>query len=154
MIILGFLVFTSVGLGIGGPSWPEGKAEVPEGKLAEPLFWGLPAVRVMSKEPAWLTLGSGTGVLIVGMGGMGVVAITLYGAGLLFATGQLAIGLLAMGQVGFGLILWLGQAGGGIAAAGPVVGGGLAWGQGLLGKDGSTFFKRLNEDFNDLCKFR
>lgn len=155
LVLLGVLVVTSVGMGVSGPSWPEAPpAESAVPVQVEPLFWGLPAVRVMSEEPAWLSLGSGIGVLMVGMGGVGVVSITIYGAGLLFATGQLAVGLVAMGQVGFGIILWLGQAGGAFLAAGQVVGGKLAWGQGQLGSDGSEFFKQLQEDLSDLFRFK
>ena len=51
-------------------------------------------------QPAWLCVGGGAGVLVVGVGGVGVVSITLYGAGLLFATGQLAVGLLCIAQLG------------------------------------------------------
>lgn len=154
LILLGVIVFTAVGMAIGAPSWPEGISELPAGVQGEPLFWGLPALRVMSEDPAWLSLGSGYGVLMVGLGGAGVVAITLYGAGIVFATGQLAVGLMAAGQVGFGVVLWLGQAGGAFTAAGQVVGGGLVWGQGQLGKDGEPFFKALHEDLSDLFKFR
>jgi len=155
LILLGFIVFTAVGLAIGGPAWPDaGAAELPEGVDPEPLFWGLPALRVMSQEPAWLAVGSGAGVLMVGMGGVGVVAITLYGAGLLFATGQLAVGIMAAGQVGLGLLLWLGQAGGALLSAGQVVGGGLVWGQGQLGWDGEKFFTMLHEDLTDLFSFK
>ena len=154
-ILLGFIVVTSLGLGLTGPDWPEAPpAESAVPMETEPLFWGLPATRVMSSEPAWLALGTGVGVLMVGMGGVGVVAITLYGAGLLFATGQLAVGLVAMGQVGFGLILWLGQLGGAFVTAGQMVGGRLAWGQGQLGSDGSAFFMQLHEDLTDLCGFK
>ena len=155
LILLGVLVVTSVGLGVSGPSWPEAPpAESAVPVEVEPLFWGLPAVRVMSEEPAWLSLGSGVGVLMVGFGGAGVIAITLYGFGLLFATGQLAVGLVAMGQVGFGIILWLGQAGGAFLAGGQVVGGRLAWGQGQLGGDGEQFFTDLHKDLSDLFKFK
>ena len=154
-ILLGLLVVTSVGLGVSGPSWPEAPpAESDVLVEVEPLFWGLPAVRIMSQEPAWLSLGTGIGVLMVGMGGVGVVSITLYGAGLLFATGQLAVGLVAMGQVGFGIILWLGQLGGAFIAAGQLAGGRLAWGQGHFGGDGEEFFKLLNEDLSDLFRFK
>ncbi len=115
---------------------------------------GLPPLASIDGGPAWLSVGAGVGVLVVGLAGAGVVSFTLYGAGLLFSTGQLTVGLIALGQLGVGLILFLGQVGGGLVGAGQAVGGGLVWGQGSLGFDGKTFIQDLNADVTDLMRFR
>ena len=94
----------------------------------------------------------GKGVLVLGAG-VGVVAITLYGAGVLFATGQIAVGGIAIGQAGAGFSFFLGQLGGAFTALGQVVGGVLARGQGYLGKDGGEFLKELSAELNELLRF-
>ena len=81
---------------------------------SESEFLGVPVVSMVEDQWAWLTIGAGTGVLVVGAGGAGLVTFTLYGAGLLFGTGQVTAGLICMGQAGLGLVLFLGQAGTGL----------------------------------------
>ena len=83
---------------------------------------GLPSIGIGPEGGAWLSI-FGAGVLVIG-GGAGVVSIGIYGAGILFATGQLAVGLVAMGQLGLGLLLYLGQLGVGLQVGGQ---GGLGW---------------------------
>lgn len=121
---------------------------------SESEFLGVPIVSMAEGDWAWLTIGAGTGVLVVGVGGAGLVAFTLYGAGLLFGTGQVTAGLICMGQAGLGLVLFLGQAGTGLVCAGQVVIGGLGWGQGRLAMDGEAFIKKLDNDITDLLRFR
>ena len=109
-----------------------------------------PDTNPIGSNACWLTLGAGTGVVVVGIGGFGVVSLTLYGVGLLFATGQLAAGGIAFGQAGFGLSFFLGQAGVAPVAMGQVVGGGLVKGQGALGADGGPFLQELSREVNAL----
>jgi hypothetical protein len=114
---------------------------------------GMPVTNAASTDPAWISVG-GAGVIVIGAG-YGVVAFTLYGAGLLFATGQLAVGLVAFGQLVVGVLFFLGQLGLGIAGAGQVAVGVSVVGQGQLGWDGETFLKRLSSDLDDaLCVWR
>lgn len=73
---------------------------------------GLPVISFGANDGAWLAFG-GLGVLVIGVG-LGVVSLSIYGAGILFATGQLAVGLTALGQLGLGFFLFLGQVGAGL----------------------------------------
>ena len=79
------------------------------------------------------------GRVVVGLTGVGLVSLTLYGAGVFFATGQLAAGLLAIGQAGVGLIGWIGQVGAGTTGVGQLIVGWLVRGQLPIGKDGKAF---------------
>lgn len=126
-------------------------ASVTSTQTTELAVLGLPVVSHNPDVVGWLAMGRG--VVVVGAG-VGVVAYTIYGAGLLFATGQLAVGLIATGQVGAGPTLFLGQAGAGLLAAGQVVGGVLTVGQGTVGWDGAELFAELHEDLTDLFFFR
>lgn len=110
-----------------------------------------PVVSLAESEFAWISVG-GAGVIVLGVG-FGIVAFTLYGAGLLFGTGQVTAGLIAMGQAGLGLVAFLGQAGTGLVGAGQVVIGALGWAQGRLAMDGEQFIKDLSKDLNQTLKF-
>ncbi|HJK89624.1 MAG TPA: hypothetical protein RMH85_05530 [Polyangiaceae bacterium LLY-WYZ-15_(1-7)] len=123
-----------------------------EGGLAKEAAFGMPLVGYGNMSAwSWISMG-GKGVLVLGAG-VGVVAITLYGAGVLFATGQIAVGGIAIGQAGAGFSFFLGQLGGAFTALGQVVGGVLARGQGYLGKDGGEFLKELSAELNELLRF-
>jgi hypothetical protein len=119
---------------------------------------GMPVVstametEVIAGPPAWIALGSGTGVLVIGVFGIGAVCLTLYGAGLLFATGQLAIGMIAFGQVGVGFTTFVGQLGPAVVIAiGQAVAGIFAFGQGPLGRaDSEAFLRELSRELNEL----
>lgn len=104
--------------------------------------------------PCWLTIGAGMGVLVVGIGGVGVVCLTLYGAGILFASGQVAAGGIALAQGGVGFSMFIGQGGGAFTALGQVAVGVIADGQGALGVSGMPFFTRLNYELNQILRFR
>lgn len=106
------------------------------------------------ESPCWLTIGAGMGVLVVGLGGVGVVCLTLYGAGILFASGQVAAGGIALAQGGVGFSMFIGQAGGAFSALGQVAVGVIADGQGALGVSGMPFFARLNYELNQILRFR
>lgn len=107
---------------------------------------GMETVCSASTQPCWLVVGTGQGVLVIGAAGVGLVALTLYGAGLFFATGQLAAGLLAIGQLGFGVLGWIGQVGVGLTGRGQLIGGLLVDGQAALGSTDSGFGGRLSRD--------
>lgn len=113
-------------------------------------IWGMPVVAVGGEEPAWIAL-SGVGVIVLGAG-FGVVAFTLYGAGVLFATGQLAAGLFAFGQLAAGLVCFVAQLGFGASGVGQLAIGGLVWGQAPVGLDGEEFLKQMNRDVSELLK--
>lgn len=106
---------------------------------------GMRVVAIGSGEPAWIAMG-GVGVIVLGVG-FGVVAFTLYGAGVLFATGQLAGGLIAFGQLAVGLLFFVAQLGFGIAGVGQLAVGGLVAGQVPVGFDGKAFLRRMEQDF-------
>lgn len=112
---------------------------------------GLPLACVGSWEiPCWITAG-GSGVLVVG-GGTGVVAIGIAGAGLLFATGQIAIGLIAFGQLALGGVAFLGQVATGLVGAAQ---GGLGWltvVQGGNNVEGRAFLKQLDADLAETLR--
>lgn len=112
---------------------------------------GMPAVCVAVVDtPCWLAFGGGRGVLVVGLAGVGLVSLTVYGAGLFFATGQLAIGGIAIGQVGAGVIAWIGQLGGGMTGIGQLIFGWLVAGQLPIGSDGSAFHKSLAKQLSSV----
>jgi hypothetical protein len=111
---------------------------------------GMPAVAWGTTEPAWLQFG-GAGVVVVGAG-YGFVAFTMYGAGIFFATGQIAGGLFAFGQVAVGVLFYLAQLGFGASGVGQLAIGGLVVGQGPLGFDGEKFLTRMNKDIDDLLR--
>lgn len=106
--------------------------------------FGMPVVAVAAEEPAWIALG-GVGVIVLGVG-FGVVAFTLYGAGVFFATGQLAGGLIAFGQLAVGLLFFAAQLGVGITGVGQLAVGGLVAGQVPVGFDGEAFLRRMDQD--------
>ena len=98
---------------------------------------------VLALPPCWFAFGGGKALLVVGLAGMGLVSITLYGVGLFFATGQLAVGLLAIGQAGAGIIGWIGQVGAGITGIGQLIVGGYVQGQLPIGVNGAAFHASL-----------
>lgn len=113
---------------------------------------GMPMVCVGSKHPCWIAIG-GYGVVALGAG-VGVIEYGLYGAGILFGTGQVCAGLIAMGQVGVGLLLYLGQAGFGFLGFGQGVGGWMTHYQGGDKRDGREFGEEIRKDLRDLFAFR
>ncbi|MCA9578292.1 MAG: hypothetical protein R3B40_07540 [Polyangiales bacterium] len=129
-VILGATLATGIGLGFAGLL---GSSDAPV------TIFGMEPVCVGPMEPCWLAFGGGNGVVVVGLAGIGLVSLTLYGAGVFFATGQLAAGLLAIGQAGVGLIGWIGQVGGGMTGIGQLIFGWLVRGQLPVGADGRAF---------------
>jgi hypothetical protein len=119
-----------------------------------PPILGMQPICAVAAEPCWLVLGGGHGVLVVGLAGVGVVSLTLYGAGLLFATGQLAAGGIALGQCGVGLSGFAGQVGCGFVAFGQGVGGVVADGQGSVGIKGAPFLRTFNAELSQILRFR
>lgn len=109
---------------------------------------GMRVTAIGSGEPAWIALG-GVGVIVLGAG-FGVVAFTLYGAGVLFATGQLAGGLIAFGQLAVGLLFFVAQLGFGFTGMGQLAVGGLVAGQVQVGFDGAAFLRRMERDVDAL----
>lgn len=101
---------------------------------------GAPVASLGEADFSWISIGAGSGVIVLGAG-VGVVAFTLIGAGLLFGTGQVTAGFIA------------GQAGTGLVGAGQVVVGALGWAQGRLAMDGEEFIKSFNKDLNETLKF-
>jgi hypothetical protein len=134
-VILSATFVTGLGLGLIGTFVPS--ADLPV------VILGMEPVCVASVNPCWLAFGGGTGVLVVGVGGVGLVALTVYGAGIFFATGQLAAGLLAIGQAGVGVIGWIGQVGAGMTGVGQLIFGWLVRGQLPIGADGAAFHQML-----------
>lgn len=115
---------------------------------------GLPILCVETLDEAcWLAWGSGgRGVLVVAAGGLGVVSLTIYGAGVLFASGQLALGGIVLGQAGFGLSFSLSQLAVAFAARGQLAIGVIVEGQGQLGIDGTDFFAQTADELTELIK--
>ena len=141
------IIVTAIGLGVmtetvDGVSTMDPIANLPV------VCWG------ESESPCWLTIGAGMGVLVVGLGGVGVVCLTLYGAGILFASGQIAAGGIAVAQGGVGFSMVIGQAGGGFTALGQVAIGVIADGPGALGVTGLPFFAQLNYELNQILRFK
>ncbi len=99
--------------------------------------------------PSWIAVG-GPGIITIGAG-VGVVAITWVGGGLLFATGQLAAGLICFGQLGIGIIGFAAQVGTGLVGMGQ---GGLGLytvTQGGSRNDlGRPFLKSLSAELNEI----
>jgi hypothetical protein len=126
----------------------------PGARVSESQVLGMPVVSLTDRTTGWLAIGGGSGMLIVGLAGVGLVTFTLAGAGLLFGTGQITAGMICMGQAGLGVVAFLGQAGTGLVGAGQVIVGGLGWAQGRLAFDGEEFIKGLNADLGDLFRFR
>ena len=114
----------------------------------------MPTLGIAHPDPCWIQLGGGSGVLVVGIGGFGIVSLTIYGAGLLFATGQLAAGGIALGQVGVGISAFVGQAGGGLVALGQLVIGAVVAGQVPIGIRGAEFFEQLSGELVELLSWR
>ena len=100
----------------------------------------------------WITIG-GFGVLVLGAG-VGIVEIGIIGAGLLFAVGQATAGLIAFGQVVLGPVFFCAQGGLGLAGLGQGGAGLYTISQGRTGGEGRKFLDQLNEDMNELMKFR
>ncbi len=125
----------------------------PGSNISQTHVLGIPVVSLGEGDFAWLSVGAGTGVLVVGAAGVGVVVFGFIGAGVLFGTGQAACGLIAFGQAAVGLVLVLGQLGLGLVGAGQVIIGGLGWAQGRLAFDGEEFLQKLNADFNRTLSF-
>jgi hypothetical protein len=149
-LLSGFIVATALGLALVtdyAPSREDG------GSVSRAHVLGLPVVAVGTSDPAWLAVGTGQGILVVGIGGVGVVTFGFYGAGILFATGQGAIGLFAIGQLAVGVVFVICQLGVGLSGIGQVLAGGLVVGQGTLGADGEPYLRRLNEDVNGLLSW-
>lgn len=107
-----------------------------------------------SESTCWLTLGAGQGVVVIGAVGWGVVCFTLYGAGILFATGQLAFGGIAIGQAGGALSLFLGQVGGAFTTIAQGALGVISRGQAAIGFDGQPFFESLYDELRGILRFR
>ncbi len=113
--------------------------------------FGMPLCGINPSEPCLLVLGIGVGGVVVGVGA-GLVALTWGGAGLLFATGQIALGAITFGQVGVALTFFAGQAGVGLT--------GIA--QGVLGMEtvspgnasGKEFLTRLNRELGQILSLR
>jgi hypothetical protein len=124
--------------------------EPPARAGATTVILGMQAVGAGTMDWAWLQMG-GPGVIVIGAG-WGLVAFTIYGAGVFFATGQLAAGLFAFGQVAFGFLFYLAQLGLGISGAGQVAIGVAVVGQGPLGWDGEAFLTRMSKDLDDLLR--
>jgi len=101
-------------------------------------------------QPCWIT-GGGFGVLALGAG-VGVVAIGLYGAGLLFATGQLAAGLLVVGQLAIGVVGFLGQVATGLVGMGQGGVGALTVTQGGDNAEGKAFLKQLSAEMGEALR--
>lgn len=151
-IVSAFVILTAVLLAWATETEPAGDAT----RSRESVL-GLRVVSIGSEDPAWLQLGGAPslapGVLTVGLGGIGIVTYGLYGAGVLFATGQVAVGLFAIGQLAIGVVFVICQLGAGLSGIGQVLGGGLVVGQGTLGGDGKKFLERLNRDVNVLLSW-
>jgi hypothetical protein len=116
-------------------------------------YLGMPVVAWGNfEDSSWIAMG-GKGVIVLGAG-FGLVEYGLYGAGALFACGQVAGGLLAFGQLAVGPIFVCGQLVFGMLGLGQVFVGGWGIGQGKLAKDGMALLKHLDEDLDDVLRFR
>ncbi len=140
-VLSGFIIVTAIAFAIMGPT-----------PGSQPVL-GMPVLGVGDQDPAWLQVGGGTGVLVVGIGGAGVVTYGLYGLGVLFATGQAAAGLFAIGQLAFGLIFVICQMGAALTGVGQGIVGVQVAGQGTLGGDGEEFLTRLQDDAEKVLAF-
>ena len=135
-VLLGVITVTAIALALG----PGGSEKV----------LGMPVVEVEGGGPAWIAVG-GSGVLCLGVG-VGVVSLTIYGAGILFATGQLAVGLICFAQLGVGLVFACVQVGAGLTGIGQGIAGGLVTGQGTVGRDGEEFLRALDRDVENALR--
>ncbi|MEO0326778.1 MAG: hypothetical protein AAF447_27800 [Myxococcota bacterium] len=143
-LILLLVAVVLTALALGGLAW----------NAPQDLVLGSPAVSYGTREAAWLALGGGQGVLVVGLGGTGLVVVGVAGLGLFFAVGQLAVGLLTLGQVGLGLVGFLGQLGGGFASLAQLAVGVVVQGQATLGPvDGKGFFAETSRELGALLRF-
>ena len=110
---------------------------------------GMPLINASQPDPAWIALG-GTGVIVIGAG-VGLIALTWIGGGVLFATGQLSGGLIAFGQLGIGLIGFAAQVGTGLVGMGQ---GGLGLYTvtqgGSRNEAGKAFLKSLSAELNEI----
>lgn len=135
--------------------WPMTATLAEGGNSSVTEVLGMPVLGVASERLCWLSLGTGYGVLFVGLVGAGVVAITVAaGAGLLFGIGQAAAGMMVVGQLGLGLTFALAQLGIGATGYGQLIAGILVRGQLGIGKDGAAFLKQLDKDLDGLLSFR
>ncbi len=151
-VLSGFIIVTAIAFAIMGPTPGSGKVlGMPVLGVAEP-FDGMQVSDVVEAGPAWLQVGMGTGVLVVGIGGAGVVTYSVYGVGVLFATGQAAAGLFAIGQFALGLFLVICQFGAGLTGIGQGVAGVRVAG-GTLGGDGKALLRRLQDDAEKILAF-
>ncbi len=110
---------------------------------------GMPLINASQPDPAWIALG-GTGVIVIGAG-VGLIALTWIGGGVLFATGQVSGGLIAFGQLGIGLIGFAAQVGTGLVGMGQ---GGLGLYTvtqgGSRNEAGKAFLKSLSAELNEI----
>ncbi len=119
----------------------------PEGVSVE-SFAGMPAMCVSpdASVTCWLTIGSGMGVLFVGLFGAGLVCIGYITGGILFGMGQVAIGGICLAQAGIGGSFFFGQAGGALTALGQVVVGMISKGQASAGFDAEAHLAEVAAD--------
>lgn len=147
-IVSAFVIGTALML-----TWATDLETVDGNSRSRATVLGIRVVSIGVDEPAWLQVGGsdpevGPSGLVIGLGGVGFVTYGVYGAGILFATGQLAVGLFAIGQLAVGVVFVICQLGAGLSGVGQVLAGGLVVGQGTLGGDGEGFLKFLNEDID------
>ena len=107
---------------------------------------------VLGLAPCWFAFGGGKALVVVGLAGAGLVCITLYGVGILFATGQLALGGLAIGQAGAGIIGWIGQVGAGLTGVGQLIFGVYVQGQLPIGANGGAFHAALSRQLQSTLR--
>jgi hypothetical protein len=142
-VLLGIIILTSLAF------WPMTGMAPGDAQISTTQVLGIPVLGVGTETICWLSIGTGFGVLFVGLAGAGVVAIGLAGGGgLLFGSGQLSCGLIALGQLAVGVVFTLAQLGVGMAGLGQLILGGLVKGQVGVGKDGGAFLSRLNQDID------
>lgn len=103
------------------------------------------------RKPCWIGVGA---YAVIALGaGVGMIELGMYGAGVLFATGQLAGGLIAMGQLAIGVVGFLGQVATGMVGAAQ---GGLGWltvTQGGDNDEGKAFLKQLSAELDETLRF-
>lgn len=149
LLLLGIIVLTSLAF------WPLTVMAPGSDSVAVTRVLDMPVLGVSTEQVCWLSIGSGFGVLFVGLAGVGLVAIAVAGgAGLLFGCGQAGCGMIAMGQIAVGLTFTLAQLGAGGSGLGQLIIGWLVKGQVGLGKDGGEFLAQLNKDLNQLLALR
>jgi len=141
-VLCGIIVATGLILGM--------TTEVNAEGVSEATVFGLPLVGVGADVPVILAIG-GIGVLCLGFGA-GLVCIGFGGAGVLFATGQVAGGLITLAQGGVGITFFAGQAGTGLIGAGQGVLGIEVWSQDH--PDGKPLVQELDRDLAETLSFR